>query len=357
VQKQDTSKVYISYSHDSSEHNDRVMALSDRLRSMDIDSRIDQYDPLPEEENKVLWPDQLENFSFILAICSNRYEKLFKTHTLKISEGGLESQYVKGKTFRAITGKNKIIPIAFSEEDLEYIPASLQKTQSYLVSDEKQFEALLLRLTSQDKPLDEPELQPSSTSNWIFQYVLKENPPKWAERVKKGKPEYWRVTRYKNDIKHGDTVYIWESGKDGGIRGKGRVELPGKMDGSTLRLPIYFTDFFDEVIPRENFKRFKGLENLSIFTAPQGTNFKVTKTQAVKLNRLIEKTTHIKGNSLPGVTLAKYTFGNDALTVMRAGISIIDNIRLNENILSNFSPKILLFSLTVSRQLNVDHMS
>lgn len=38
------SKVFISYSHDSPEHKDRVLALSDRLRADGVDCYIDQYE-------------------------------------------------------------------------------------------------------------------------------------------------------------------------------------------------------------------------------------------------------------------------------------------------------------------------
>lgn len=38
---QNNPKVFISYSHDSEEHKDRVLALSDRLRADGIDCIID----------------------------------------------------------------------------------------------------------------------------------------------------------------------------------------------------------------------------------------------------------------------------------------------------------------------------
>jgi hypothetical protein len=34
--------VFISYSHDSTEHSDRVLALSDRLRAEGVDAMIDR---------------------------------------------------------------------------------------------------------------------------------------------------------------------------------------------------------------------------------------------------------------------------------------------------------------------------
>lgn len=45
----DDIKVFISYSHDSPEHKNRVLELSDRLRGDGIDSVIDQYEGSPSQ--------------------------------------------------------------------------------------------------------------------------------------------------------------------------------------------------------------------------------------------------------------------------------------------------------------------
>jgi SEFIR domain len=46
------ARVFISYSHDSPEHKDRILALSDRLRQAGIDCSIDQYEQSPAKG----WP-------------------------------------------------------------------------------------------------------------------------------------------------------------------------------------------------------------------------------------------------------------------------------------------------------------
>jgi hypothetical protein len=45
----DAPKVFISYSHDSQEHKDRILALANRLRAGGIDCNIDQYEESPAE--------------------------------------------------------------------------------------------------------------------------------------------------------------------------------------------------------------------------------------------------------------------------------------------------------------------
>jgi hypothetical protein len=45
-------RVFISYSHDSDEHSDRVLELADRLRGNGIDAIIDQYIQFPPEAGR-----------------------------------------------------------------------------------------------------------------------------------------------------------------------------------------------------------------------------------------------------------------------------------------------------------------
>ena len=66
-------KVFISYSHDSPEHMERVLQLANRLQVDGIDAVLDQYEGVPGEG----WPAWMEKKSreadFILVICSATY--------------------------------------------------------------------------------------------------------------------------------------------------------------------------------------------------------------------------------------------------------------------------------------------
>src|SRR5437773_1129213 len=76
--KMTTPKVFISYSHDSREHLDRVLDLSDRLRSEGVDCHIDQYEISPSEG----WPRWMQNrigwANFVLVICTEVYLRRFE---------------------------------------------------------------------------------------------------------------------------------------------------------------------------------------------------------------------------------------------------------------------------------------
>ena len=74
----DHTKVFISYSHDSLEHKDRVLMLSDRLRANGIDCHIDQYETSPSEG----WPrwmrNQIEKANFVIVVCTETYAHRFE---------------------------------------------------------------------------------------------------------------------------------------------------------------------------------------------------------------------------------------------------------------------------------------
>ncbi|MDJ0799104.1 MAG: toll/interleukin-1 receptor domain-containing protein, partial [Calothrix sp. MO_167.B12] len=71
-------KVFISYSHDSPEHKDRVLQLADKLRKDGIDCNIDQYEQSPPQG----WPrwanDEIDAADFVLIICTEQYNRRFR---------------------------------------------------------------------------------------------------------------------------------------------------------------------------------------------------------------------------------------------------------------------------------------
>lgn len=70
-------RVFISYSHDSPEHLDRVWDLCERLRTDGIDCRIDQHEFCPVEG----WPrwcrNQIQEADFVLMACTETYNRRY----------------------------------------------------------------------------------------------------------------------------------------------------------------------------------------------------------------------------------------------------------------------------------------
>jgi tetratricopeptide (TPR) repeat protein len=142
-------RVFISYSHDSTEHMDRVLALSNRLRQEGVDCHIDQYEQSPPEG----WPQwcekQVEQSSFVLVACTETYLRRFKGEEApgKGLGGTWEGHIISQEVYNSQGKNSKFIPIIFSEQDATYVPPILQGATIYDVL--KGYEALYRRLTNQ----------------------------------------------------------------------------------------------------------------------------------------------------------------------------------------------------------------
>ena len=70
-------KVFISYSHESTDFEEKVLEFSNRLRSEGIDASIDLYEEAPSEG----WPRWMENqireSDYVLVLCSKSYYDKF----------------------------------------------------------------------------------------------------------------------------------------------------------------------------------------------------------------------------------------------------------------------------------------
>ena len=148
---------------------------------------------------------------------------------------------------------------------------------------------------------------------WIF----KCSPAKYrlSERLADPNPRIrWRVTRYRDEIRPGDTVFIWETGPARGIRAIMRVDEPPH---ETMELPSeqpYNTRPITETarritgtlldrhlnLPQALLREVAGLEQLSVLRKDvfqQATNFPVTDAEGEILLRLAgEQGSHPTGH-------------------------------------------------------------
>jgi hypothetical protein len=106
--------VFISYSHDSPAHRDRILALSDRLRADGVDCRIDQYEESPPEG----WPQwcdrQVETSAFVLVVCTEIYLRRFKGEEVpQIGLGVIwEGHIITQELYNAQGRNTKFIPVS-----------------------------------------------------------------------------------------------------------------------------------------------------------------------------------------------------------------------------------------------------
>jgi len=74
-------RVFISYSHDSSEHAQHVLELAERLRKDGVNAQLDQYVAGTPPEGWPRWMlDQLDWAEFVLVVCTETYYRRFRGH-------------------------------------------------------------------------------------------------------------------------------------------------------------------------------------------------------------------------------------------------------------------------------------
>src|SRR5512137_1776230 len=145
-----SERVFISYSHDSPAHEQRVLKLANRLRREGVDAWLDRYEPHPAEG----WPrwmqQQLEGAAFVLAVCTEIYCRRF--------EGNEQAGKGLGATWEGMLatlmlyeggGRNdRLIPVLFKGGD-EVVPRPLRQYARYRLPNE--YKNLYRRLTNQEE--------------------------------------------------------------------------------------------------------------------------------------------------------------------------------------------------------------
>src|SRR5262245_35157617 len=186
-------KVFISYSHDSHEHLDRVLALADRLREEGIDCNLDQYEPAPAEG----WPrwmdKQFKDADFILVVCTETYCRRFEGREDKGKGLGVkwEGAIITDELYSNEAVNKRFIPVLFSADDAEHVPERLRHYMRHLIVTPDGYEELYRRLTNQPRvvkpqlgklrsfePVNKARSLPSEERRQDFAPIEEAPPPK-----------------------------------------------------------------------------------------------------------------------------------------------------------------------------------
>ncbi len=144
-------RVFISYSHDSDLHAQRVLALADGLRDEGIDVRLDQYVAHPPEG----WPQwaeqQLFQADFVLLVCTSTYRRRFdREETPGEGKGAVwEAMIARQLIYEADALNFRLIPVLFADGTDHDIPRSLRAFASYRLPGS--YDDLYRHLTHQPK--------------------------------------------------------------------------------------------------------------------------------------------------------------------------------------------------------------
>jgi GUN4-like/SEFIR domain len=144
-------KVFISYSHDSQEHKDRILELANRLRGSGVDCNIDQYEESPAEG----WPrwmmNQLEWADFVVVVCTQQYNRRFRGQEEPNIGRGVtwEGAIISQELYDSHVKSTKFVPVVFSSGDENFIPVMIRGFSRYLLNTQEEYTKLYRRLTNQ----------------------------------------------------------------------------------------------------------------------------------------------------------------------------------------------------------------
>ena len=227
-----------------------------------------------------------KNAEFIRASISDEKKKTLSENGFKIDndidlgKGSRGLDYQPGTILHKFYGKNDLYTDEILLRDL----------------------GILLEVYNNFQPINKPNYEMNS---WIFQ-----GNPKYFDimsALRELKELRFTVGSFKEDIKIGDNVFLWMSGKSGGIVGTGTIAtLPSmmedsinerkfrvdqaKFEGEKLRVIINNITRLEKSITREDILQYPELRNLTVIRAPQGTTFRVSEEESKKLFELIDGT-------------------------------------------------------------------
>ena len=128
-------RVFISYSHDSEEHEERVLELANRLRSEGIDAWIDLFEPHPPQG----WPrwmqERIEWADFVVLVCTETYRRRFEGKEMPgVGRGVSWEGRLLGQEVYEASGMNpRIVPVLFDDGHESAIPLIMRAYTFYRV--------------------------------------------------------------------------------------------------------------------------------------------------------------------------------------------------------------------------------
>lgn len=138
-------KVFISYSHDSDKHRERVLALSERLRADGIETLLDQYVNGSPTQGWPRWMlDQLDTAEFVLVVCTETYYRRFRGHEKPGIGKGVdwEGALITQEIYDTRSTTLKFVPVLFSADALQFVPEPLRAINHYQLTSDAGYESL-----------------------------------------------------------------------------------------------------------------------------------------------------------------------------------------------------------------------
>jgi SEFIR domain len=165
-------RVFISYSHDSDDHRQRVLGLSERLRADGIETILDRYveNGSPPEG----WPrwmlNGLDRATHVLCVCTETYYRRFRGQEVPGKGKGVdwEGALITQELYDARSVSQKFIPVLATRVDEPHVPEPLRAQTYYVIDSEDSYQALYDALLGQSGiapgPIGTPKRKPRETA-------------------------------------------------------------------------------------------------------------------------------------------------------------------------------------------------
>lgn len=163
--------IFISYSHDSDEHRDRVLGLSERLRADGIETILDRY--VERGSPPEGWPrwmlNGLDKATHVLCICTETYYRRFRGLDVPGKGKGVdwEGALMTQSLYDARSVSTKFVPVLFAHADAPYVPEPMRGQTFYVLDSDASYEALYDALLNQSGvepgPIRTPKRKPRAT--------------------------------------------------------------------------------------------------------------------------------------------------------------------------------------------------
>ncbi|AEJ01436.1 SEFIR domain protein [Nitrosomonas sp. Is79A3] len=170
------TKVFISYSHDSDEHREWVLRLSECLRQNGIVTIIDRdFENSSPPEGWPRWMlNSLDKATHVLCICTGIYYRRFRGFEVPGKGKGVdwEGTVITQALYDARNVSNKFIAVLRTSTDEPFIPEPLRPRTHYVLNTENSYPALYKVLRNQNgvKPgiVDQSKTKPPRTPEYLL---------------------------------------------------------------------------------------------------------------------------------------------------------------------------------------------
>lgn len=144
--------IFISYSHDSDEHREKVLSLAERLRQDGLDARLDQYVNGTPEQGWPRWMlDRLDEAAFVLVVCTETYYRRFRGREVPGRGKGAdwEGALITQELYNDKSQTVKFVPVALAAGQEPFIPEPLRGHTFYELTSEERYQDLYAFLLGQ----------------------------------------------------------------------------------------------------------------------------------------------------------------------------------------------------------------